>query len=210
MTVTSGSHDGHGPRSTPDRQVPANLEAVVGELAELLATLAERVKDLSDKVTKLEQAPGGKSQYRRLRPELHETAGSADRSHQELRAWVSWAVAIYRLSDVIPPCWQQHAALAEELSAFFLTWVAVWSDQTHQDSGIVWHEQLYRARERFTHWSQGARCSTACGLDLPLADDQHARWIVDLARADQDRPMIRIRRARDLHPAPVQVLSAKT
>ena len=58
------------------------------------------------------------------RPEL--LGDQTDALWADLRSWVVWASATFRLVRWFPPCWPQHPALVEELLALWSCWQALW------------------------------------------------------------------------------------
>lgn len=184
---------------------PVDLDVVVEQLANLVAALSDAQQDLVDRIDALETNPPA-SKHAALRLERHDPAEAADFAQRVLAEWVQWLVAIYRLDDVIPACWERHDALCEELAGFYVAWRAIWSDQARYDAAVLWHEQLYRARDRLVHWSQGARCSTGCGLDIELIDAAHQQWVQRHDQHTRDAPGWRVVRARDVLPAPQECI----
>jgi hypothetical protein len=60
----------------------------------------------------------------------------------ELAAWVDWLTTRYELHDRIPPCWQQHGPLVEELTALWCAWGAAYHEPSFGDSATRWHGDL--------------------------------------------------------------------
>jgi hypothetical protein len=153
-------------------------EELLDETLHQLGALTDQVRDL-DKLVRADrddQAGTGAGKYLRFRYERH-PAADAEAAHAELARWVSWLVATYQLTDAVPPCWDRHDALAEELAGFYVTWQNVWADEGPYDAAVVWHEQLHNAvAARWPMWLRGARCSESCALDTTFADQAHYRW----------------------------------
>ena len=59
------------------------------------------------------------------RPELLDPTATANWWH-DLTTWTVWAIRTFRLGRTFPPCWPQHPALVEELTALWLFWQGVW------------------------------------------------------------------------------------
>jgi hypothetical protein len=77
----------------------------------------------------------------------------------ELQDWVDWAVDRYRLDRrTVPPCWDQHGALVEELSALRTAWVAAYALTARPDAALDWHLAFALARERLSGWSARTGC----------------------------------------------------
>jgi hypothetical protein len=169
----------------PDTTTGPGEEIPWGNTAEeLLAESMQRLGELTDEVTALhrivvadrdEAADRGPGRYHRYRYERHQPKVAAA-AHTELTAWVSWAVATYHLDDVLPACWERHDGLAEELAAFYVAWCNVWSDEGPYDAGPVWHDQLYRAIDRWPTWLAGTRCTQNCTADPALDATSHQHW----------------------------------
>jgi hypothetical protein len=78
---------------------------------------------------------------------------------QELVDWVDWVIDRYALDHrTIPPCWSQHGALLEELSALRTAWVTVYSADSVGDAPLRWHSEFATARPRLTDWVARTGC----------------------------------------------------
>ena len=153
-------------------------QELLDEALHQLDALADQVRGLEEliRADRADQAGTGAGKHLRFRHERH-PAADAGRAHAELTRWVSWLVATYQLTDAVPPCWDRHDALAEELAGFYVAWQNVWADEGPYDAAVVWHEQLHSAvAARWPMWLRGARCSDSCALDTAFADDAHRRW----------------------------------
>lgn len=75
---------------------------------------------------------------------------------RDLHKWVEWFLTRYEIPDQkIPPCWWQHPALVEELSALHTAWLVSF-DQTDGGYGpIGWHERLTVTMQRVGAWYNG-------------------------------------------------------
>ncbi len=151
---------------------------------ELLAESMRRLDELADHVLQLhrlvtadrdDDAGLGPGKHHRFRYERHDQKFTAA-AHAELSGWVSWLVGTYHLDDKVPPCWDRHDGLAEELAALYVGWQNVWADRGPYDSGIVWHDQLHRASLRWGAWLSGTRCTTDCAADPGLDQKTHELW----------------------------------
>jgi hypothetical protein len=76
-----------------------------------------------------------------------------------LGRWVGWLVDRYDLSQVIPPCWPNHGAMVEELSALRLAWQAAY-ESAGADPGqpLQWHVGLDLLLRRFERRWATERC----------------------------------------------------
>ena len=58
----------------------------------------------------------------------------------ELQDWVVWVVDRYALDHrIVPPCWDNHGALIEELSALRTAWVAAFCITGRPEAPLEWH-----------------------------------------------------------------------
>ncbi|MGS0688863.1 hypothetical protein ACVBEQ_27560, partial [Nakamurella sp. GG22] len=153
-------------------------EELLDEALQQLQVLTERIGKLDELINadRHDQAGTGAGKHLRYRYERH-PPGDAAAAHAELSRWVSWLVATYQLTDTVPPCWDRHDALAEELAGFYVAWQNVWADEGRYDAAVLWHDQLHRAAaNRWPMWLRGARCSQTCALDTDFAQQTHHRW----------------------------------
>jgi hypothetical protein len=157
-----------------------------------------------------DQAGTGAGKHLRYRYERH-PAGDAAAAHAELTRWVSWLVATYQLTDTVPPCWDRHDALAEELAGFYVAWQNVWADEGPWDAAAVWHEQLHSAvAARWPMWLRGARCSQTCALDTDFAEQTHHRWVEQAAAVGgADHRLTRTRELAPPIPPPIKKAPVK-
>ena len=97
---------------------------------------------------------------------------------------MAWLVTTYQLTDAVPPCWDRHDALAEELAGFYVAWQNVWADKGRDDAAVGWHDQLHRAvAGRWATWLRGARCADDCALDADFLDATVRNWTEQSHRA---------------------------
>jgi len=191
-----------GPGADDSGEIPwgNSPEQLLDETLQQLGALTDQVRDL-DKLVRADrddQTGTGAGKYLRFRYERHPAADAAA-AHTELTRWVSWLVATYQLTDAVPPCWDRHDALAEELAGFYVTWQNVWADEGPYDAAVVWHEQLHSAvAARWPMWLRGARCSESCALDTAFADQAHHRWISQATAGGGAQ--YRLTRTRQLKP----------
>jgi hypothetical protein len=86
---------------------------------------------------------------------------NTDRSNalKLLTEWVSWLVDRYTLDHrMVPPCWAQHGALLEELSALHTAWHTAYAITSRGDMPLDWHAQFDAARHRLTDWVARMGC----------------------------------------------------
>jgi hypothetical protein len=76
-----------------------------------------------------------------------------------LGRWVGWLVDRYDVGQVIPPCWPNHGAMIEELSALRLAWQAAY-ENARADPGqpLQWHVGLDLLLRRFERRWAVERC----------------------------------------------------
>ena len=73
--------------------------------------------------------------------------------------WVAWLIDRYSLDHrTIPPCWDQHGALLEELSALRTGWVTAYCLTARGDLPLNWHLAFAAARERLSEWAAKTGC----------------------------------------------------
>ncbi len=63
---------------------------------------------------------------------------------EALATFVTWLIDRYRLHRHIPPCWADHGAYTEELSALWIAWRGVMEMPDRTDAWLSWHDHLYR------------------------------------------------------------------
>ncbi len=195
-----------GPGAIPWGNSPEELlDAALRELD----VLTGQVRGLEELVRadRADHAGTGAGKFLRFRYE-RQSAADAAAAHAELTRWVSWLVATYQLTDAVPPCWDRHDALAEELAGFYVAWQNVWADEGPYDAAAVWHEQLHSAiAARWPRWLRGARCSESCALDTEFAAQAHRRWGHQAATAGgADYRLARVRQlAPPIPPTPKTV-----
>jgi len=69
--------------------------------------------------------------------------------HQALADWIAWLVDRYTLDHrTVPPCWDQHGALVEELSALRTAWLASYALTGRPEAPLEWHAAFAMARQR--------------------------------------------------------------
>jgi hypothetical protein len=78
---------------------------------------------------------------------------------EELDDWTTWVVDRYALDHrTVPPCWEQHGALVEELSGLRTAWVAAFSITGRSEAPLEWHAQFAAARHRLADWASRTGC----------------------------------------------------
>lgn len=78
---------------------------------------------------------------------------------RQLADWVAWLVSTYELAELIPPCWTQHPAAAEELAALRTSRIAAESGED-SDALLRWHERLGPAIARVHGHAASCRLDT--------------------------------------------------
>ena len=82
--------------------------------------------------------------------------GDAPQAWTDLRYWVTWFTRRYNLpARKIPPCWYQHGALVEELSALHTAWLVSFDALDAGYGPIGWQERLAAALPRLASWYNG-------------------------------------------------------
>lgn len=89
----------------------------------------------------------------------HEALAAA---HAALTEWVGWLVLRYGLDHRdVPPCWAQHGALVEELSALHTAHQASFDPGGSPMGPAEWHQILGNARARLQLWAARTGCRPA-------------------------------------------------
>jgi hypothetical protein len=84
--------------------------------------------------------------------EAHDTFDALD-------DWVDWLTDRYGLDHrVIPPCWADHPALLEELSALRTAWLTAYCLTAPGDAPLTWHANFAHARQRLADWAARTGC----------------------------------------------------
>ena len=77
----------------------------------------------------------------------------------ELEDWVFWVVDRYALDHrTVPPCWAEHGALVEELSALRVAWLAAFGITGRPEAPLEWHGQFAAVRQRMTEVVSQSGC----------------------------------------------------
>jgi hypothetical protein len=83
-----------------------------------------------------------------------------DEELERLTEWVNWAIHRYGLDHkVIPPCWPEHGALTEELSALRTFWEACYQEDAAPADPLAFHRDLTLAFRRLRDWSSLLGCT---------------------------------------------------
>jgi hypothetical protein len=116
-------------------------------------------------------------------------ADSAAEEWQTLRDWVGWLVDRYSLDHrVVPPCWYQHGALVEELSALHSLWQACFTRGAAASEPAAFHEHLALGLARLREWSARRACKPGLHRDEqpPLWPDTDPDFHAHLRRTAPD------------------------
>lgn len=77
----------------------------------------------------------------------------------DLTQWVTWIVWRYALDHrSIPPCWIEHGAIVEELSALQTAWSGAYAVTSGGDRPLRWHAEFAAARLRLRDWVARSGC----------------------------------------------------
>ncbi|MGW4883465.1 hypothetical protein [Streptomyces murinus] len=89
--------------------------------------------------------------------------------------WLNGRYA-WQPQDVIPPCWEQHEGLADQIAALAFARIEVYADV---GSAVVWHEQYERFLSRMNRslGKAGDECQVGRHQDRP-SRFQLAAWPV--------------------------------
>lgn len=78
---------------------------------------------------------------------------------EALRDWIRWLEQCYALDHrTVPPCWSEHGALREELSALRTGWLAAFAVTSSGDAPLDWHANFAAARQRLADWVARTGC----------------------------------------------------
>jgi hypothetical protein len=215
-----GPHDGPEQADTPaplDDQVQAALD-VCDEVVTVLDDVVRRVTALEDQ-QRGGAGPENRADYRfEFYPPAETTEDEGAQlkkvlgAWQRLDKWVSWLVATYKLTSVIPPCWPEHPGLREELIGLRVGWAGAWTPGSSHEAIVIWHEKLFHARARMLDGNWGCpRCDGRHeDTGLELAETYHA-WADDPRRSAalvtaRDRSIATVRTQRTV-PAVSQAAS---
>ncbi|MEV0283496.1 hypothetical protein AB0H36_05180 [Kribbella sp. NPDC050820] len=85
---------------------------------------------------------------------------STQQELERLTEWVDWATNRYSLDHkVIPPCWPEHGAVLEELSALRTFWEACYQDDAAPTDPLAFHRDLTLALRRLRDWTSLLGCT---------------------------------------------------
>jgi hypothetical protein len=184
---------GDGQRQERPASLEERVDAALDVCDDILAVLPHLVQRL-DKLEQAQPTPAPGERRSDFRFESY-TAPTTEDEHaqqrrrvrnawQRLTGWVDWLVATYRLTSVIPPCWPEHPAIAEELTSLFVAWIGAWLDSAGPDAPAAWQRRLHEAKARLADGNWGTpRCDghhDGTGLDLA---DHYQTWHHNPARA---------------------------
>lgn len=78
---------------------------------------------------------------------------------EALTDWAAWLASRYALDQrTIPPCWPEHGALLEELSALRTAWLTAFAATSPGDGPLTWHANFAASRQRLADWVSRTGC----------------------------------------------------
>lgn len=87
------------------------------------------------------------------------TAQEREEQLEALNDWIRWLAQCYALDHrTVPPCWTEHGALLEELSALRTAWLTAFAATSSGDAPLAWHTNFAAARQRLADWASRAGC----------------------------------------------------
>lgn len=87
------------------------------------------------------------------------SADDAVTARDALTAWVRWLVGHYALDHRdVPPCWDLHGALVEELTALHTAHRACFDPAGGPMGPSEWHQVLANTRARLQLWASRTGC----------------------------------------------------
>lgn len=89
------------------------------------------------------------------------TAEAAQRELGQLATWVARLVDRYQLdARTVPPCWPDHGALIEELSALHTAWQSSYALTAPGNAPLVWHASFAACRARMSEYTVRTGCTS--------------------------------------------------
>ena len=172
------------PEAKGDRK-PGDLWALVTDLVSRVSELQAEVVDLRSGRSPVATATDRVPATRRTLPTDGEPVDLA-----VLAVWVNSLQIRYAAeADWLKPCWWRHGFVVEELAALREAWLAVYdaSEPTDRATGLKWHEDAEKCRERIRKAiSIGSGCSAVSHMpDDPVTTDP--RWTEEFAALVRQR-----------------------
>lgn len=100
------------------------------------------------------------------------TVEAAEAELHTLANWVEWLVGRYSLDHrTVPPCWHEHGALVEELSALHSLWQACYGPDASPADPTNFQQHLSLALMRLRDWAARRDCKPG-----NHRDDQPPIW----------------------------------
>jgi len=82
----------------------------------------------------------------------------------KLAYWTKWLVWHFELGETIPPCWQEHPAIAEELAALYESWDTVYNGPNNNQGSfdqLTWLSQLDASLRRIADRWDRSGCGSS-------------------------------------------------
>jgi hypothetical protein len=96
------------------------------------------------------------------------SAGEVGEQLGHLTDWVNWLTDRYTLDHrTVPPCWDDHGAVLEELSALRTAWITAYSGDSVGDAPLRWHAEFAFTRQRLNDWVARTGCRPGEHRDPP-------------------------------------------
>ncbi|GAA1713422.1 hypothetical protein GCM10009745_72160 [Kribbella yunnanensis] len=87
-------------------------------------------------------------------------ADAANEELERLGEWVVWFAGRYGLDHkAIPPCWNKHGAVVEEISALRTFWESCFQDDAGPTEPLAFHRDLTLAVRRLRDWTSLLGCT---------------------------------------------------
>lgn len=91
------------------------------------------------------------------------TPDATQRELGQLGAWVVRLVERYQIdARTIPPCWSNHGALVEELSALHTAWLSSYALTAPGNAPLAWHGSFATCRSRMSDYTARSGCTANC------------------------------------------------
>jgi hypothetical protein len=129
------------------------------DLDELASEITDAYADVLARFESIDAPSGGPSptawSWRSLGPKATEELWS------QLNAWVGWLRQRYPLAKKIPPCWDRHPEIVEEMTALWLAWQAAYEQRDASLTAAAdWHDRwLPGVLHRLEHGAFSIDCS---------------------------------------------------
>jgi hypothetical protein len=124
------------------------------------------------------------------------STGEAFDAWSDLGRWVTWLVRRFRLRPrEVPPCWFQHGAAVEELTALWGSYLTCYGQEQPATAAADWLRILADTRAHLVEWMARCGCTATEHRDDPEVtwadhDPEFGRFVgADCASRGMPTPM---------------------